>query len=90
MAGRIAAVFVLAFILIWASHPGLNRMEAYADEIVVPDQYSTIQAAINHANDGDTISVRAGVYYEHVVVNKTVALVGENKETAVIDGNRSI
>lgn len=89
MAGRIAAVFVLAFILIWASHPGLNRMEAYADEIVVPDQYSTIQAAINHANDGDTISVRAGVYYEHVVVNKTVALVGENKETAVIDGNRS-
>ena len=55
--------------------------------IVVPDQYPTIQAAINHANDGDTVFVRAGTYYEHVVVNRTVALVGEDRDTTIIDGS---
>lgn len=31
--------------------------------------------------------MKAGIYYENVVVNKTVSLIGENKETTIIDGN---
>jgi len=54
--------------------------------IVVPDDYSTIQEAINNADEGDTIYVRNGTYYENVVVNKTVSLTGEHKETTIIDG----
>ncbi len=49
--------------------------------------YTSIQQAINNASDGETIFVSSGVYFEHVVVNKTVSLVGENPETTVIDGN---
>jgi parallel beta-helix repeat protein len=50
--------------------------------------YATIQKAINAPQtlDGHTIFVEAGTYYENVVVNKTVSLIGENSETAVIDG----
>lgn len=55
--------------------------------IIVPDDYPTIQEAINAANEGDTIFVRNGTYYENVVVNKTVGLVGEDKYTTIIDGN---
>jgi parallel beta-helix repeat protein len=55
-------------------------------QITVPDDYPTIQEAINHADDGDTIVVKAGTYYEHVVVNKSVSLVGN--EGAVIDASR--
>jgi len=55
--------------------------------IIVPDDYSTIQEAINAANSGDTIFVRAGMYYEHVVVNKAVSLIGESREKTIIDGN---
>ena len=44
--------------------------------IWVPDNYSTIQAAINGASDGDTIYVRSGKYLENVKVNKTVELIG--------------
>jgi len=55
--------------------------------IIVPDDYSTIQEAINAANPGDTIFVKSGLYYEHIVVNKTVQLVGENPSTTIIDGN---
>jgi len=54
--------------------------------IVVPDDYATIQKAINAADSGDTICVRAGTYRENVVVNKTVSLVGKNKVTTIIDG----
>jgi len=54
--------------------------------ITVPDDYPTIQEAINNATDGDTIYVRAGIYYENVVINKqNLTLIGENKYTTVID-----
>ena len=55
--------------------------------IINADDYPTIQAAINTANPGDTISVSSGTYYEHLVVNKTVSLIGENKHNTIIDGN---
>jgi len=51
--------------------------------------FSTIQEAINDNEtlDGHTILVDAGTYYEHVVVNKSVSLIGENRSTTIIDGN---
>lgn len=57
--------------------------------IGVPVDYATIQEGINAANDGDTVLVVAGTYYEHVVLNKSVSLVGENRGLTVIDGNGS-
>ena len=50
--------------------------------------YSTIQEAISSfATDiGDTIFVKAGVYYENLVINKGITLMGEDRETTIIDG----
>jgi len=50
-------------------------------------KYSSIQEAINSADGGDTIYVSSGTYYEHIVVNKSISLIGEDKYTTVIDGN---
>lgn len=58
-------------------------------DILVPDDYSIIQEAIDAASDGDTIFVRNGTYYENVVVNKPVLLMGENREGTIVDGNGS-
>jgi parallel beta-helix repeat protein len=55
--------------------------------ITVPDDYPTIQEAINHANTGDTVFVKSGVYHEEVVVNKTVSLIGQDKETTIINAS---
>jgi len=55
--------------------------------IVVPTDFPTIQAAINNASDGDTIFVFNGTYSENIVVNKTVMLVGEDRNTTIIDGD---
>jgi len=51
--------------------------------------YATIQEAIN-ANetlDGHTIFVREGTYYEHVAMNKSITLIGENRDRTIIDGS---
>jgi parallel beta-helix repeat protein len=51
--------------------------------------FTTIQEAIINAGDGDVISVRKGIYVEHVVVNKSISLVGEDRDLTVIDGNNT-
>jgi parallel beta-helix repeat protein len=51
--------------------------------------YPTIQKAISNAIEGDRIFVLSGLYYENVVINKAVSLIGEDKETTIIDGNRT-
>jgi len=53
--------------------------------------YTTIQGAIdaNETLDGHTIFVEEGTYYEHVTVNKSLSLVGENRSATIIDGNYS-
>jgi len=61
-------------------------LTAYPITIIVPDNYTTIQGAINNASSGATIFVRKGTYYEHVVINKTITLVGEDRNSTIIDG----
>jgi len=57
--------------------------------IRVPVDYPTIQEAINAAASGSIILVHAGTYYEHLVINKTLTLIGEDKATTIIDGNKT-
>lgn len=51
--------------------------------------YTTIQEAIDAPETlgGHTIFVDAGTYYENVEVNKALSLIGEDKNTVIIDGN---
>lgn len=47
-----------------------------SDIIVVPDDYPSVQSAINNAEPGYTIIVKSGIYYENIIVNKEIALEG--------------
>ncbi|MCD6222777.1 MAG: hypothetical protein J7K12_03740, partial [Thermoplasmata archaeon] len=60
-----------------------------AATIHVPGDYSTIQAAIDAANDGDTIVVAAGTYEEQLTINKNLTLLGESGAKIVAPNNAS-
>lgn len=51
--------------------------------------YSKIQDAIDDSSDGDTIFVfdDSSPYYENLIINKSISLIGENKKTTIIDGS---
>lgn len=56
-------------------------------EIRVPQDYATIQEAIDAAVSGETIIVSSGTYSEHIGIGKPLTLVGENWKTTFIDGD---
>jgi nitrous oxidase accessory protein len=51
--------------------------------------YTKIQDAIDNASDGDTVFVYddSSPYYENIVIDKSINLIGENRNTTIIDGN---
>ena len=53
--------------------------------------YSSIQSAINDAADGDTIYIfnDSSPYFESLSVEKQILLIGENRDSTVIDGCNS-
>lgn len=50
--------------------------------------YTKIQDAIDAASDGDTVFVYSGFYQENLILDKSIKLHGEDKDTTVIDGNK--
>jgi len=50
--------------------------------------YSEIQNAIDNASDGDTIFVYNGIYPAEIVINKSIILLGEDKDMTIIQGGR--
>ena len=53
-----------------------------------PGNYTRIQAAIDNSSDGDTIFVYddSSPYREHLIITKSVIIIGENKDTTEIYG----
>lgn len=47
--------------------------------------YLTIQTGVDAAQPGDTVLVYAGIYYEDVVIDKTLNLTGEDRDTTIIN-----
>jgi parallel beta-helix repeat protein len=80
------SVILLAMLITSALTFAYHIQPVRARTITVPDDYSTIQEAINAATSGGTVYVKSGKYYENVIVNKAVSLVGQSRKTATIYG----
>jgi len=78
----------LACIVLFTTLGFVSLGTASAATIYVPDDYSKIQCAVNNASDGDTIIVRDGMYYENIVVNKSVVIKSENgTKNCIVNGS---
>ena len=55
-----------------------NNFNSSANTLYVggdgPGNYTSIQDAIDNATDGDTVFVYKGLYFEHIVVDKSISL----------------
>ena len=48
--------------------------------------YSSIQDAIDDANNGDTVFIYTGTYHERIIVNQTITIRGEERKYTTING----
>jgi parallel beta-helix repeat protein len=51
--------------------------------------FTSIQDAINASGDGDTVFVYSGIYYENVLVNRSINLTGEDSDSTKIEGDET-
>ena len=54
--------------------------------IHVPLNFTSIQAAVDNANSSDTIVISSGTYRENLIINKSLTLIGEDRDTTIVDG----
>jgi parallel beta-helix repeat protein len=61
----------------------------FTPDIIVPDDYGTIQEAIDAANVDDSIFVRENVlpYNEELTISKRIKLIGEDMSMTIIDSS---
>jgi len=68
----------------------LYPVKAITKTINVPEDFLTIQEALNTASDGDIVSVSQGRYHENIIwpVINDIKLIGEGKSNTIIDGGK--
>ena len=78
---RVTLILVLVLCFAVVSIPQIVVVNAEPKTIVVPDDYVSIQEAIDNADEGDTIFVKKGTYdgpiNETLIIDKTISLIGE-------------
>lgn len=72
----------------------VGALKADSKTIIVPDDYTDIQEAINNANPVDTVHVKKGTHYHEgaiygerafaYIINKSISLVGEDSKTTIL------
>jgi parallel beta-helix repeat (two copies) len=69
----------------------VGASQAPIGAIIVPDDYSTIQTAIDHAVAGQEIYVKNGIYtQQHITIDKPVSLIGEDPKSTILIGINNI
>ena len=89
-------VLLLISIFLFSAFTGIYPIEnciASENTIYVDDSggknYTSIQPAIDAANSGDTIYVYSGTYNENIGITEGLTLIGQNKDTTIIDGGKN-
>ncbi len=85
-------IFFIALLLVCTTtmatiSPNEEQDRVLGKKIVVPDDYPTIQEAINHATIDTHIFVNHGEYHENININEMVHLEGNGTSNTIILGD---
>jgi parallel beta-helix repeat protein len=89
---NILRVGILTFLCVFS----FMFLVANGEEITAPTafvggsgtgNYTRIQDALNNVTSGGTVYVFPGMYHEHLIITSPVHLIGENKDSTIIDGD---
>ena len=63
-----------------------NSKTIYVNDDADPSWYDathvrTISEGVNNSSNGDMVYVYSGTYYENILINKSIDLIGEKKES---------
>jgi len=91
---KIIGLFVCLLFVGVGFLPSITSIKtSISDTIIVPDDYPTIQGAINNANPGDTVFVRNGIYNEGFRIREHkpgITVSGEDKNQTIINKKSGI
>lgn len=75
---------IFLIVLLLSSCSSTTGIFRQRSTIVVPDDYETIQDAIDNAQDRDIIYIKKGIYKGNIQLSKPVSLIGESPEDTII------
>ncbi len=87
---QVTKIIVFTFIIVMLFCTINIKGGSASKTIFVPDDYSTISAAVNHASSGDIILVKSGVYHENLLINKSLAVIGEESQNTIVIGTGGV
>ena len=92
-------IYILSIIVIlFLSVPNVLNEKVIGDELNISTyivdssgegDFLTIQDGIDFAQIGDTIFVKNGIFFENIVIDKSINLFGENQNHSIIDGRNA-
>jgi len=87
--GIIAIIFVVivAALSIYFLFYDQNDQKTHFVSIDGKGDFLSTQEAIDSASDNDIIFVSNGAYFENIEITKSIELIGEDKNTTIINGN---
>jgi hypothetical protein len=83
-------IFCILMIGVVAGALALNRQREAVNVLQVPQEYPTIQSAINAAEPADIIQVQAGTYNENLILDRPVILTAETFDAVNPVNNRTM
>jgi len=73
-ASALALLLVLCSVVVFVP----ETAQAEPRTVVVPDDYASVQEAVDNTSDGDVVLVKRGTYNGSVAINKRISLIGED------------